>query len=160
MSEPRARRVRVQLRSVQVMDGSRDETKLCASGMLLETADGVRVTYSHKDGGTPMRTTVQTAGKTCVTVTHSGGVRSRMRFEAGKTHQTAYETPYGALTLEIHTHSVENRLDAAGGTLRFSYALLFPAQPAIHNHMTLTVLPSQEEETTGEANDVKTDQRN
>ena len=159
MSEPRARRVRVQVRSVQVMDGARDETKLCASGMLLETADGVRVTYSHKDGGTPMRTTVQTAGKNLVTVTHSGGVRSRMRFEAGKTHQTAYETPYGALTLEIHTHSVENRLDAAGGTLRFSYALLFAAQPAVHNHMTLTVLPPQEEEITGEANDVETDQR-
>ena len=74
MSEPRARRVRVQVRSVQVMDGARDETKLCASGMLLETAAGVRVTYSHKDDGTPLRTTVQTVGQNPVTVTHRGGV--------------------------------------------------------------------------------------
>lgn len=159
MNEPRARRVRVHVRSVQFMDGECNETKLCASGMLLETADGVRVTYSHKDGGVPMRTTVQTVGNGLVTVTHSGGVRSHMRFETGRTHQTAYETPYGVLTLEIYTQSVENRLDAAGGTLRFSYALQFPAQPAVHHHMTLTVRPSREEKTTGEANDVETGQR-
>lgn len=158
MSEKRARRAKIHVHAVQHMDGAHDTMEQHAAGMLLETPDGFRVTYTHKDGGISTRTTVQTIGKDRVLVTRSGGVRSAMHFEAGTVHKTAYETPYGVIALAICTESVENRLTPAGGTLRFSYALEFPSQPAIHHHMTLTVRPSEKEETTGE-NDVETGQR-
>lgn len=146
----RLRRARVHVLSVQDMDGDAQTTELVADGALLQTASGVRVTYSHGENGAYLRTTVETVGSREVRVRHSGDVRSELVFEAGAAHETPYETPYGVLPLRIFTESVENAWGDGGGELRFAYALTFPGQAPVRTRVRLLV----ETQETGEKNDV------
>lgn len=142
-----AKRVRVQVRSVQDLDGEAQVTEIFADGMLLQTPAGVRVTYAHEENGAYLRTTVETIGSGEVRVRHSGDVRSELVFETGAAHETPYETPYGVLPLRICTESVENRWDDGGGELRFAYALTFPGQAPVRTrvHLRIETLEKEEE---------------
>ena len=56
-------------------------------------------------------------------ITKRGTVRSRMIFEAGRTHRTDYVTPYGTLSLEASTRKAEITRLEDGIEIRLDYVL-------------------------------------
>lgn len=58
-----------------------------------------------------------------VTLTRRGTVNSSMVFQVGKKHYFAYETPFGAITMGVDTHSIKNRLGETGGDLEIRYVI-------------------------------------
>ena len=46
-----------------------------------------------------------------------------MVFEEGQRHLSMYETPYGSLSVGIHTHRMRSTLGEAGGELEIDYAI-------------------------------------
>lgn len=58
-----------------------------------------------------------------VTVSRSGDIRSQMRYEAGKSTEFVYSTPYGDIQMKLHTSLVESKLDSEGGMVRLEYIL-------------------------------------
>ncbi len=112
--------VKITLATVRYADGDRESEAFTYDGrydikngahylMYGETADGVKIN------------TVVKADEKSLLITRTGGTGSRMKIEAGVTHKTEYETPYGVFELFISGVSVEN--DINGGVLRAVYTL-------------------------------------
>ena len=60
-----------------------------------------------------------------VIISREGTVRNRMVFVQGKKNVFLYETPYGAMTMGIDTHSISSTLGPNGGQLDIDYTLSF-----------------------------------
>ena len=58
-------------------------------------------------------------------ISREGTVRNRMVFVQGKKNVFLYETPYGAMTMGIDTHSITSTLGPTGGQLDIDYTLSF-----------------------------------
>ncbi len=58
-----------------------------------------------------------------VTLTRTGSVNSQMVFELGQQHTSLYETPLGALTVDIHTSTLQHTLTDNGGLLHIRYSI-------------------------------------
>lgn len=61
-------------------------------------------------------------------MTKRGPVRSRMVFQAGRTHRADYVTLYGTLPLEVATHKAEIRRLEGRTEIRLEYTLLSGGQ--------------------------------
>lgn len=68
-----------------------------------------------------------------------GKYRSELIMEPGKKHLCAYQTPYGAITMGIHTSSVEADLNEDGGTIKIVYNIYFDAHIASSNIVDISV---------------------
>lgn len=58
-----------------------------------------------------------------VTLQRVGAVNSQMVFEEGRRHLSMYDTPYGALSVGIHTRKMRSTLDDNGGEVEVHYAI-------------------------------------
>ena len=58
-----------------------------------------------------------------VVLTREGSVNSQMVFQRGKKHYFAYDTPFGATTMGVETHSLSDRLGEKGGDLEIHYVI-------------------------------------
>lgn len=58
-----------------------------------------------------------------VTLQRTGAVNSQMVFEEGRRHLSMYDTPYGALSVGIHTRKMRSTLDDNGGEVEVHYAI-------------------------------------
>ena len=58
-----------------------------------------------------------------VTLQRVGAVNSQMVFEEGRRHLSMYDTPYGALSVGIHTRKMRCCLNDMGGEVEVHYAL-------------------------------------
>lgn len=56
-----------------------------------------------------------------IMLTRVGAVRSQMEFELGKRHQSAYDTPYGSMDVEVHTRSFQHNISPTGGEITLEY---------------------------------------
>ena len=65
-----------------------------------------------------------------VVLRRTGTVNNEMYFEPGKPHLSLYETPMGALTVEIVTEKLAHRLSERGGILDIKYTI------AVENQIT------------------------
>lgn len=52
-----------------------------------------------------------------------GAVNSQMVFEEGRRHLSMYDTPYGALSVGIHTRRMRSTLNGNGGEVEVHYAI-------------------------------------
>ena len=101
---------------------------MCAAGLLALTlafgaAPMLSVAYAEEapvEEGTT--TEVQVDGGR-VTLLRKGTINSQMVFEEGQRHLSMYETPYGSLSVGIHTHRMRSTLGEAGGELEIDYAI-------------------------------------
>ena len=56
-------------------------------------------------------------------VTRGGESRSDMEYRAGKTTRFMYNTPYGAMEMELYTKSINYSLSPRGGEIQLRYTL-------------------------------------
>ena len=116
----------ISIRGAQSFEDLDDDViELVTSGTLSHTDSGYHLSYQETEltglGGTTTTFHVEPDSK--VTLIRLGEVTSQMVFEEQKKHISAYETPYGAMTVGVATHRVSANLSETGGTLEIDYAL-------------------------------------
>ena len=102
-----------------------DTVELTTEGRMTIRDDGEMVlAYDETEltgmAGTTTRFTIR--GDTVV-LRRTGTVNNEMHFESGRPHISLYETPMGALSVEINTEKVAHRLSERGGILDIKYTI-------------------------------------
>ena len=117
------RRVLLSIQGRQSYAGQEPDTiELVTEGTLEETEDGWKLCYEESDltGLQGVSTTFQIAGNT-VTLTRTGKLNSQMVFREGVTHDSLYQTEFGALMLTVCATRVESNLTLDGGVIDLRY---------------------------------------
>ena len=116
----------ISIRGMQEFDGADlDAIELVTEGRLSRQGEnGFALSYAESEltGLEGTMTTLQVEPER-VTLLRVGGVNSQMVFEEGQRHLSLYETPYGALSVGIHTRRMNCSLDENGGDIEIDYAI-------------------------------------
>ena len=109
-----------------------DTVELTSEGRMTIRDDGeIILAYDETElTGMEGTTTRFTIRGNSVVLRRSGTVNNEMYFEPGKPHLSLYETPLGALTVEIVTEKLAHRLSERGGILDIKYTI------AVENQIT------------------------
>ena len=113
------------VRGEQYFDGvPPGESELTTGGVLEATEEGFRLSYEETElTGLEGTTTTFDIAPERVILTRTGGVNSQMHFSVGKLHTSLYETPFGALTVDVRTESLRSTLTERGGELTIRYEI-------------------------------------
>lgn len=115
----------ISVRGEQYYDGvDPDCTELMTDGTLEQTGEGLRLRYQETalTGMEGTETTFE-IGPSRVILRRSGGVSSQMVFEEGRQHTSLYETPFGALSVDIQTGRLRHNLTERGGIMEIKYSI-------------------------------------
>lgn len=104
------------VRGEQQFDGvDPDQTELISEGLMtIDDGGAVRLSYQETElTGMEGTTTSFLIEGDRATLTRSGTVTSQMVFQPGQPHSSLYNTPWGALTVDIVTTRLAHRLTGA-----------------------------------------------
>ena len=116
----------ISIKGQQSGAGANEEPIELVTAGKLEPLGGKCYTVSYQEsevtGFVGTLTTIQVEPSR-VTLQRIGAVNSQMVFEEGRRHLSMYDTPYGALSVGIHTRKLRSTLDDNGGEVEVLYAL-------------------------------------
>lgn len=117
----------ISITGMQLLDGGRDDQiELSTGGKYGVEGDETVFSYMESEltgmEGTKTSFSVKPSG---VIMSREGSLNTRMVFEEGKKHFFLYETPYGAVTMGVDTHRINNHLREDGGDIEIDYVLDF-----------------------------------
>ncbi len=117
-----------------------NQTELLTEGTLEKTENGWELRYEESElTGMEGTTTVFEVVGEEVTLRREGAVQSEMHFSAGEIHTSAYETPYGSLTVEVGTSFLRVELSEAGGEMEIRYSIAVEHQVTGENRFLIKV---------------------
>ena len=119
-------------------DMGRDHTDLTVDGVLENTAEGWTLSYDQAAENEQTHTEFE-IGAQRVVLRRSGTLKSEMVFEVGKTHTTVYELPFGALSMEVSTDSIRQKLSERGGLLEIRYRIAVGEQMRSRNSFRMQI---------------------
>ena len=103
----------------------KDGTELTTEATMELQPDGKILLYYEETKLTGMEGTTTTfeiqGGR--VILRRSGTTNSQMVFEEGVQHTSLYSTPYGELTMDIHTSHLRHNLSERGGVMDIRYSI-------------------------------------
>ena len=99
-----------------------DIIELVTEGSLEDTNDGWKLCYEESalTGLQGVSTTFEISGKT-VTLTRTGKLNSQMVFREGVSHDSLYQTEFGALMLTVCATKVDADITEEGGIVDLRY---------------------------------------
>lgn len=120
--------------------GEKDEIELVTDGEYEFSGTSAVFTYMESEltGLEGTRTTFEIENGNVV-LSREGTVTSKMLFEEGKKYYFAYETPFGAMTMGVDTHSVVSRLDESGGNIEIRYHIDMDNSPVSRNMFKINI---------------------
>lgn len=68
------------------------------------------------------------------------GIGNEIRFERGRRYSGLYDTPFGAIELEVLTNRLENNLTEVGGNLDIDYSISLKGLMEGHNQLSITLM--------------------
>ena len=68
------------------------------------------------------------------------GIGNEIRFERGRRYSGLYDTPFGAIELEVLTNRLENNLTEGGGNLDIDYSISLKGLMEGHNQLSITLM--------------------
>ena len=88
--------------------GEENKIELVTEGSFFKKNDKYYLVYEESElsGMEGSTTTLKIEGEDRVGIRRFGSAKAEMNFEKGKTHSTAYETPYGIMEMNITTHRI------------------------------------------------------
>ena len=114
--------------------------ELATAGKLITVANGFDVVYEESElTGMEGTTTIFEIGREAVVLRRIGTVQSEMHFKAGEISTSAYETPYGTLTVEVGTSFLRSDIDENGGELEIRYTIAVEHQVTGENKFLIQV---------------------
>lgn len=136
------------VRGEQSFDGlPADVTELMTEGLM--TIDGGAITLTYQETeltGMEGTTTSFFIRGDCVELRRTGGINSQMLFQQGKRHSSLYETPWGALLVDVSTTSLSHRLGSRGGILDIRFNIAVDHQVTGENHFKIRVKDAARQE--------------
>lgn len=105
-------------------DGEPEVIELVTEGILERENDSYTLSYQESEI-TGMQGTLTTfqVEKDCITLMRIGEVNSQMVFQEGRRHLSIYDTPYGSMSVGIHTRRMRAALDERGGSIDIDYKI-------------------------------------
>jgi len=105
-------------------DADPDATELMTEGTMELREDAIVLEYQETEltGMAGTTTTFEIKGAR-VTLQRSGSLNSQMVFEEGRQHSSLYETPFGALTVDIQTSRLRHNITERGGVMEIKYSI-------------------------------------
>ncbi len=113
----------IKVRNRQTIDNETDVIEECGNGTCREKNGKYYIIYEVKNEDGATKVTV-IADEKNVKIKRSGYVNSEMVYDINRTTAFRYNTPYGAIDMEIKTTKIHNGLTAQAGTLRIVYTLV------------------------------------
>lgn len=110
----------------QRFDGDDDKSamRLVTDGQYSFGEEESTLTYMESElTGMEGTKTSFTVNPSRVIMSREGRVNSRMVFEEGKKHTFLYDTPMGAATMGVDTHTVRTLLGEDGGDMEIDYVV-------------------------------------
>lgn len=136
--------VKITVRGEQEFAGAeKDVTELVTGGTLTAEENGFTLEYDETAvTGMEGTHTVFRIRPGSVVLCRTGAFRSRMIFEQDKPHRSLYETPHGAMTLDILTRALRIDLGMDGGTLEIAYEIALGQTLCGENCFRILVQPA------------------
>lgn len=121
-------------------DGHRSVTELKVQGQYFEKDDSRYLLYEEKDSdtGAVTKNTIKITDS-AAELSRNGFVSSRMVFRPGETCRTSHITPYGILTLDVHTEDLKSFWTENSGTLQVDYCLSSEENLLSENRLSIKV---------------------
>ena len=119
------KKVIISIKGMQNFEQSGEETIEFVTGGDLSRADGEYVlTYRESEltGLEGTETTIRVEPSR-VTMLRTGQVNTQMVFQEGRRHLSLYDTPYGALSVGVHTSRLSAELGDDGGRIEIDYSI-------------------------------------
>ena len=134
--------VQIRIRGEQYYEETRESALETSEhlGTLERLPEGWRLCYEERaaDDAVGTQTELLIAPEQ-ITLTRRGGLASKMVFSPSKPHKSLYETPYGALTMEVSTDTVGAKLTERGGVIGIGYALAVDGRALSKNKLRIQV---------------------
>lgn len=129
----------ISLKSYNDLDAD-DVIEVVTPGEFIVTDDGFKAIYEETElsgmGGT---TTTLTVIDDSLLLEREGNVSAKMDFKKGETSISLYNTPYGALDLQIHTEDLNVDINENGGVVTAKYLMELAGQPPITTKLLVNV---------------------
>lgn len=118
--------------------------ELTSEGRMTIDANGaITLTYEETElTGMAGTTTCFTILENTILLRRSGSVNSEIYFQTGQPHLSLYETPFGALAVEIVTEKLAHRLNERGGIVDIQYAISVENRVSGRHHFKIRVRES------------------
>ena len=115
------------MRGRQILpDGTVERTEDVFSGTLRAVGGGFSLRYRDEARAEDAEYLIADG---TLTLARRGVCASTLHFRAGETDYTLYETPYGALGMNVTAKTLHLALGESGGTLAFAYTLTLEGEP-------------------------------
>lgn len=130
------------VRGEQYHDGiDPDGTELMTEGTMT-IADNGEITLSYEETeltGMEGTTTQFVVKDDVVVLNRIGTVNSQMVFQLGSQHSSMYNTPWGALQVDINTSKLLHRINERGGLMEIQYSIAVEHQVTGRNQFKIRV---------------------
>ncbi len=124
---------RISVINTQTVDGEADTITEASDGSFRLDGTKAYITYKTETG----LSMIKLSGHT-LTVTRTGGYRSRMIYELGRHTDFSYATPYGTTEMRIFTRYINHSLSNEGGEIRLDY-ILEANGDKLYNNMVIKI---------------------
>ena len=113
----------ISIKGMQQYEGALpDAVELVTAGRLARDGTGYTLSYQESEltGLDGTLTTIQVDGEQ-VTLMRVGEFNSQLVFQEGRRHLSVYNTPYGAMSVGVHTRHLLAELSDRGGDIEVDY---------------------------------------
>ena len=101
-----------------------DVIEMVTEGTLELRPDGWEISYEESElTGLKGVHTFFASQNGVITLTRSGALNSQMVFQEGVSHDSLYQTEFGALMITVTARALEDALSEQGGTVDLSYGI-------------------------------------
>ena len=115
----------ISIKGVQKYEGTAPDTlELVTKGRLSREGESYTLSYQESEltGLEGTLTTIQVDGGQ-VTLLRVGEFNSQLVFQEGRRHLSVYNTPYGAMSVGVHTRHLLAELNDQGGDIEVDYEI-------------------------------------
>ena len=115
----------ISIKGIQKYEGALpDVIELVTAGRLAREGDSYMLSYQESEltGLEGTLTTIQVDGEQ-VTLLRMGEFNSQLVFQEGRRHLSVYNTPYGAMSVGVHTRHLLAQLSDQGGDIEVDYSI-------------------------------------
>ena len=135
----------ISIKGIQKYEGALpDVVELVTAGRLVREGSSYTLSYQESEltGLEGTLTTIQVEGEQ-VTLMRVGEFNSQLVFQVGRRHLSVYNTPYGAMSVGVHTRHLLAELSDRGGDIEVDYSIEVDHTLAGRNIFRISVKESE-----------------